>query len=92
MLDMVRNIFDPGNSFYEFGRKLIYVLALNIIFIITSIPIITMGASMAAMNTVFLKIINERENIRRVGVLLGFFLYESSAYTCKVQLQVAVLM
>lgn len=61
MLDMVRNIFDPGNSFYEFGRKLIYVLALNIIFIITSIPIITMGASMAAMNTVFLKIINERE-------------------------------
>ena len=61
MLDMVRNIFDPSNSFYEFGRKLIYVLALNIIFIITSIPIITMGASMAAMNTVFLKIINERE-------------------------------
>ncbi len=24
MLDMVRNIFDPSNSFYEFGRKLIY--------------------------------------------------------------------
>lgn len=61
MLDRVRNIFDPSNSFYEFGRKLIYVLALNIIFIITSIPIVTMGAGMAAMNTVFLKIINERD-------------------------------
>ena len=61
MLDRVRNIFDPSNSIYEFGRKLIYVLALNILFIITSIPIVTMGASMAAMNTVFLKIINERD-------------------------------
>lgn len=61
MLDRVRNIFDPSNSFYEFGRKLIYVLALNIIFIITSIPVVTMGAGMAAMNTVFLKIINERD-------------------------------
>lgn len=61
MLDRVRNIFDPSNSFYEFGRKLIYVLALNIIFIITSIPIVTMGAAMAAMNTVFLKIINEKD-------------------------------
>ncbi len=61
MLDGVRNIFDPSNSFYEFGRKLIYVFALNILFIITSIPIITMGASMTAMNSVFLKIINERE-------------------------------
>lgn len=61
MLDRVRNIFDPTNSFYEFGRKLVYVLAINIIFIISSIPIITMGAAMAAMNTVFLKIINEKD-------------------------------
>ena len=61
MLDKVRGIFDPSNSFYEFGRKLIYVFALNIIFIITSIPIVTMGASMTAMNTVFLKIINEKD-------------------------------
>ena len=61
MFNNVRNIFDPSNSFYEFSRKLIYVLEINIIFIITSIPIVTMGASMTAMNTVFLKMINERE-------------------------------
>lgn len=61
MFNKVRNIFDLSNSVYEFSRKLIYVLELNILFIITSIPIVTMGASMAAMNTVFLKIINERE-------------------------------
>lgn len=61
MFNKVRNIFDLSNSVYEFSRKLIYVLELNILFIITSIPVVTMGASMAAMNTVFLKIINERE-------------------------------
>jgi uncharacterized membrane protein YesL len=61
MFNRISNIFDPTNSFYEFARKLIYVLALNIIFIITSIPIVTIGTSMTAMNTVFLKIINEKD-------------------------------
>ena len=61
MLDNVKSIFDINNSFYQFGRKLLYVFLLNILFVVTCIPIFTVGAAMTAMNSVFLKIINERD-------------------------------
>ena len=61
MLDNIKSIFDINNSFYQFGRKLLYVFLINILFVITCIPIVTAGAAMTAMNSVFLKIINERE-------------------------------
>lgn len=61
MLDRVRGIFDVNNSFYSFGRKLLYVFLLNIVFAVTCLPVITAGASMTAMNSVFMKIINERD-------------------------------
>ncbi len=61
MLDKVRDIMDINNSFFQFARKLLYVFLLNIVFIVTCLPVFTAGASMTAMNSVFMKIINERD-------------------------------
>lgn len=61
MFDKVRSILDIDNSFFQFARKLLWVFILNIVFIITCLPIVTAGASMTAMNSVFMKIINERD-------------------------------
>lgn len=61
MMDIIRNILDLNNSFYSFFKKIGWVFLLNILFLITSIPVITMGASVTAMYTVLNKIIEERE-------------------------------
>lgn len=61
MLEKVRSILDINNSFFQFGRKLLYVFLLNIVFVITCLPVFTAGAAMTAMNSVFMRIINERE-------------------------------
>lgn len=52
-------ILNIDNAFLSFAKKLLYVFILNFLFIFTSIPIITAGASYTAMNGVFNKIINE---------------------------------
>lgn len=56
----VDNIFKPDNSVYNFGNKLLYVIIVNFLFIITSIPIITIGASSAAMYNVMIKVSEDR--------------------------------
>lgn len=61
MLDKVRSILDVNGPFFQFGRKLLYVFILNFVFIVTCLPVFTAGASMTAMNSVFMKIINERD-------------------------------
>lgn len=56
----VNNIFKPDNSVYNFGNKLLYVIIVNFLFIITSIPIITIGASSTAMYNVMIKVSEDR--------------------------------
>ncbi len=60
MLESIQGILNVNNGFFSFARKLIWVFVLNILFILTSLPIITIGASASAMNSVFTKIINEQ--------------------------------
>lgn len=61
MLDSIKGIFDFRHSFYEFMRKIGWVFLTTILFILTSIPIFTMGASFIGMYAVFFKLIQERE-------------------------------
>ncbi len=61
MLDKIAGIFNFGNSFYEFMRKLGWVFLANILFLVTSIPIFTIGASLTAMYSVMFKLVQERE-------------------------------
>lgn len=61
MLDNIKGLLDLENSFFTFIKKLGWVFLLNILFLITSIPIVTIGASATAMYTVLNKIIEERQ-------------------------------
>lgn len=61
MIDRVKDILDLNNSFFSFFKKIGWVFLLNILFLVTSIPIVTIGASATAMYTVLNKIIEERE-------------------------------
>jgi len=61
MIDGIKGLLDLENSFFSFFKKLGWVFLLNILFLITCIPIVTIGASAAAMYTVLNKIIQERQ-------------------------------
>lgn len=61
MYEKAKNILDINNSFFTFAKKLLWVFVINIIYFLTCIPIITIGASTTAMNSLFMKIINERD-------------------------------
>ena len=51
----MKNIFNLDNGFFTFMGKVADVMILNLLFIITSIPIITIGASLTALYSVSLK-------------------------------------
>lgn len=61
MLNKLAGILDYRHSFYEFMRKLLWVCLVNLLFILTSIPIFTIGASFTAMYSVLQKLVRERE-------------------------------
>lgn len=61
MLDRLSKVFQMDGSFYEFFKKLLWVLIINIIYVITCIPIITIGAATTAMYTVMFKIVREEK-------------------------------
>lgn len=61
MIDGIKGLLDLENSFFSFFKKLGWVFLLNILFLITSIPVVTIGASATAMYTVLNKIIEERQ-------------------------------
>ena len=61
MKEKLKDLLDLNNSFYTFCKKIGWVFLMNLLFIITSIPVITIGASATAMYTVFNKMIDERE-------------------------------
>ncbi len=58
---ILMGILDYRSSFYEFMRKMLWVFLLSLLFIVTSIPIFTVGASAVAMYSVLLKLIREKE-------------------------------
>lgn len=61
MIEKIQDILDVNNTFFTFFKKLGWVFLLNIMFIITSIPIVTVGASVTGMYAVMNKLIQERE-------------------------------
>ena len=61
MIEKVKSWFDLEGPFMLFTKKLGWVMLLNFVFLLTSIPIVTIGASATAMYTVLYKMIQERE-------------------------------
>lgn len=51
----MKNIFNIDNKFFTFMGKVADIMILNLLFIITSIPIITIGTSLTALYSVSLK-------------------------------------
>ncbi|MBE6960231.1 MAG: DUF624 domain-containing protein [Ruminococcaceae bacterium] len=51
-----------GAKFYEFSVKLMELMWLNVLVVITSLPIFTIGASFSAMHTVLVKIYRDEED------------------------------
>lgn len=62
-------MFNLNSKFVEFGNKVADLIVLNILTIICSLPIITLGASFTAMHHVLLRLHEEGET----SVLTGFF-------------------
>lgn len=54
-------IFDLDNPFFRFIGKLVDVVFLNLLWLIFSLPIVTIGASTTAMYYVTLKLVRDRE-------------------------------
>lgn len=52
---MMKNFFNLDNKFFNFMSKVADIIILNLLFIITSIPIVTIGASLTALYSVSLK-------------------------------------
>lgn len=61
MFDKIAEVLNFGNSFYEFMKKIGWVFAASVLFLVTSIPIFTIGASLTALYTVMFKLVQERE-------------------------------
>lgn len=58
---MLDRIFDMNNPFFRFMNRVADLLLLNILFIVTSLPVITIGASATALNYVCLKMKEQEE-------------------------------
>ena len=55
-------LFDPEGKFAVTMTKLYDLVAMNLMFLVTSIPIITIGANMTAMYSVNLKMVKNQES------------------------------
>lgn len=54
--------FNPESRMYKFCGRLVDLFFLNVLFLVASLPIITIGASWTAMATVALKIVKEENS------------------------------
>ena len=61
MGNKLKDMWALDSPLLSFLQKIAWVFFLNILFVVTSLPVITIGASATAMYTVFFKIIDERE-------------------------------
>lgn len=79
-------MFDPEGKFAHYGGKIGDLMGLNILTLLGCLPVVTAGASVAAMHYVLLKIFRDeetavtkmffksfRENLRQSAILLGIF-------------------
>lgn len=57
----MKNIFNLDSKFFVFMSKVADVIILNLLFLLTSIPIVTIGASITALYSVFLKLADGKE-------------------------------
>lgn len=57
----MRNLFNPENPVWVFMGKLVDMLVLTVLWVITSLPVVTIGASTAALYYVTLKLVNDEE-------------------------------
>lgn len=58
---MFEKFFDTDNAVWRFMGKVADLVVLNLLFILCSIPIVTIGASITAMYTVTLKMVEKKE-------------------------------
>ena len=58
---MLQNLFNYDNPVWRFIGKFGDLIVLNILWIITSIPIVTIGASTTAMYYVTLKLVRDED-------------------------------
>lgn len=61
MSGKLKEMWGLNSPLLSFLKKIGWVFLVNILFLVTSIPIVTVGASSVAMYTVFYKLIEERE-------------------------------
>lgn len=63
------NLFHIDSPFIQFMTKLFDLIILNIVFLLTCIPLVTIGASSVALHSMLLKIINKEEPY----IIKGYF-------------------
>ena len=66
---MFGRIFDMDNAFWRAMNKVADIFILNVLFIVFSIPIVTIGASATAMYTVALKMVRDEDSY----IIRGFW-------------------
>lgn len=88
------SIFDPNGKFLELLWKPIHIMFLNLLWVVFSLPIVTMGASTAALYSVLIKMRNGREgklfrdfwdafktNFRQATILWLLFIFAAFVFT-----------
>lgn len=96
------SIFDADSPLLRFLTKVADLMILNIVFVVTSLPVVTLGASLTALNYTAMKIVtNEHESVTgdylksfranfRQGTILGlavaFFVLVLGAWYVAVEL------
>lgn len=68
-MENVRNVFSPDSVFMRTMSRVADLMLLNVVFLITSIPILTIGPSLAALYSVVFSFGTDREN----GVIRKYF-------------------
>ena len=68
----INGLFNPNNMFFRFMSRISDLMILNFLWIICSLPIITIGASTTALYDVTLKLVNEEEGYLFKGFFKSF--------------------
>lgn len=69
---MFNKIFDSENGFWRGMSKVADIVALNLLFILCSIPVVTIGASASAFYTIMLKLAKNEESYIFKGFIQAF--------------------
>ncbi len=68
----INRVFNPDNIFFRFMSRISDLMILNFLWIICSIPIVTIGASTTALYDVTLKLVDEAEGYLFKGFFKSF--------------------